>query len=70
MIRKGQANLQQARKAQRVILQAAVAPDNDPEDDVNRQELGNSFVWEAVAGGSTPLLHHSDAAFSLWDMPS
>jgi hypothetical protein len=38
------------------------------EDDVNRQELGNSFVWEAVAGGSTPFLHHSDAAFNLWDI--
>jgi hypothetical protein len=37
------------------------------EDYVNRQELGSSFQWEALAGGSTPFLHRSDAAFDLWD---
>jgi hypothetical protein len=41
---------------------------NDMEDEMNRHQLGNSLEWETVAGGSTPFLHHSDAALDLRDM--
>jgi hypothetical protein len=44
MIRKGQANLQQARKAQKVILQAAVTQANEPEAPLKLSILENAIA--------------------------
>jgi hypothetical protein len=54
MIRKGQANWQQARKTQKVILEAAVTQGNDPEAPLTLAILENAIAevdFEQKSGG-------------------